>query len=190
MHGQLLLKNYNHIFTPSLNLIYGDNGTGKTTFLRLISGEHILSDSLLTLNDRPLTQEIIKSFSFMPLNTAGLLPLLSGQELLFLFSRFRNCPLKENGVFQSALFQKCLELTSGNFSNGMRQIFRYYIHTFWDPQVLFIDEPFTFLDNTNSRIIKNDLTIRRTSTVIFLTNQAANVSDLEFDYKLEIRPHA
>lgn len=166
-----ICSNLNLSTDSSLNLIWGKNGVGKTTFLRMLKEkwgkiEHSFSE-----------QEI----SYMTATSYGLLPELTGKELLELMKISKNVSLQENKIYLSSLFQKCLITKTKTFSNGMKQIFRYYLHTFWNPKLLLLDEPFQYLDDENTKLICDDLEQRKLRSCIFLSAQKNEVKKLNFD---------
>ncbi len=182
LQGQMVLTKYSNDFTPSLNLIWGENGSGKTTFLKLLSQDSMKPENILLIG--------IKKISFMPLNTNGLLGSISGGEILELMCELKKASIVDNNVYSSELFQKCLTTKAENFSNGMRQIFKYYLHTFWNPELLLIDEPMSFLDSKNRLIISGDLNDRKCNTIIFITHQSPDLSELNIDTRMELKVHA
>lgn len=178
---QIILGNFSHSFGPSLNLVWGENGSGKTTFLRL------LSEPALKLAQIDLIG--ISKISFMPLSTQGLHPDLTGNETLSLWCKFKRTEFVKNDISDSEIFRRCLELKTSEYSNGMRQIFKYYLHTFWDPELLLIDEPLSFLDKNNKEIIINDLLERRNQSIVFVSSQEENPA-IRTDLSVRLNGHA
>lgn len=177
---QIILGNLSHSFGPSLNLIWGENGSGKTTFLRL------LSDPSLKLTQIRL--EGIKKISFMPLSTMGLHPDFRGQDILSLWCKLKQTELVKNEISDSDLFKRCLDMKTSEYSNGMRQIFKYYLHTFWNPELLLLDEPVSFLDKNNKELLFADLNARRDQSIVFFTNQE-EISGIKTDFSVRLNPH-
>lgn len=177
---QNILGNFSHVFGPSINLIWGENGSGKTTFLRL------LSDPSLKLTQ--INREDIFKISFMPLSTLGLHPEMTGKEILDLWCDLKKTRPVKDEIYDSELFQRCLGLKSHEYSNGMRQIYKYYLHTFWNPELLLIDEPLSFLDGKNKGLIIQDLIARREKTIIFVTGQEEFPS-LKADLSVRLSSH-
>lgn len=177
---QIILGKFSYSFGPSLNLIWGENGSGKTTFLRMLS-EPALKLSQIYLDD-------ITKISFMPLSTQGLLPDLKGKEIVSLWCDFKKVNPVKNEISECDLFNRCLELKTSEFSNGMRQMFKYYLHTFWTPELLLIDEPLSFLDKKNREIIVYDLDQRRNRSIIFITNQE-EVPGIQIDLNVRLNSH-
>lgn len=176
LNNNQIIFNFNHEFSASLNLIYGENGIGKTTLLEFLT-------SLPEIN-------CPAKFSYMPINSNGLIPTSTGLEILSLFAAIKKLSPQQNRIYQCDLFQKCLHTNSASFSNGMRQIFKYYLHTYWNPEIILIDEPFSFLDKKNSNLVKEDLNLRKKDSIIFLTTQSQTIEGLEFDTILELKDHA
>lgn len=181
VNGQLYLRDLSATLGPSVNLICGRNGSGKTTLLRLLANFEIQKSHLAA--------EGIDKISHMPLSTAGLLGNISGKELLDLFAKLKQCDPVQNSIYYSPVFQKCLELSTSEFSNGMRQLFKYYLHTFWNPDLILLDEPLSFLDKENQKLILGDIKERSARAVIFLTHQESEIADLDFELKMELHQH-
>ncbi|MBY0516479.1 MAG: ATP-binding cassette domain-containing protein [Bacteriovoracaceae bacterium] len=176
--NNFILNHYSKDILPSLNLIYGGNGKGKTTFLNLLEN-HQVSYGKITLNE-------INDISFFHLQSNGLHDEMVCEDILRLFCIQKNKPLDKNDVYNSSIFQKCLPQKGMTLSNGMRQIFKYYLHTFWHPQLLLLDEPFSFLDSQNKDLIINDLMKRKDESIIFLTSQSKLDEISGIDYRLEL----
>lgn len=179
INNHVLLEDYSNQLKNTTTLIYGANGVGKTTLLNLIFKSKDLQ--LNTINTHK------SSISYLLLNAQGLLPNYTGRDLISTFTRMKKSPQITNTISQSNIFQECLNKESQYYSNGMRQLFKYYLHTFWNPEILLIDEPFTFLDSYHSLLVKEDLNQRKRNTTIILTSQFKEHNGLKIDHMIELK---
>lgn len=135
---------------PGLILISGDNGSGKSTLLKGLSGFQKLDQGKVFYNGTPVAQLKSGTLSFVPATSLGLNPELTGQQHIQLFADSLNVSsvdlknqietYSELKIFEEIYSQKIKES-----SQGMRQLLRVFLHTFFKPEVLFLDEPFMFL---------------------------------------------
>lgn len=132
--------------TGKLYVILGDNGAGKSTLLRVMTGLlKPTSGEVYLLGDAP--EERAGRFGYM-----GHAPLLydelTGVENLTYFGGLYGIHDRERvrGAIRTVGLDPDLDRRVGNYSQGMRQrmsLARAVIH---DPEVLFLDEPFSNVD--------------------------------------------
>lgn len=132
--------------TRKLYVILGDNGAGKSTLLRIMTG--LLKPStgeVRLLGEAPA--EVAQRFGYM-----GHAPLLydelTGVENLRYFAGLYGIDDAEKvrAAIRNVGLDPELDRRVGNYSQGMRQrmsLARSVIH---DPEVLFLDEPFSNVD--------------------------------------------
>lgn len=116
-----------------LVLLLGDNGAGKTTFLRTLAGVQPLlrGEALL-----PLHSEI----GFGGAESARLIPSFTGEELIRFFSLLNNSTLPTSAD-DIELYQVLKSKSYQDMSSGMKQLVKLLIASFDCKKVLLLDEP-------------------------------------------------
>lgn len=186
INQKLVLNNLNLNPTNSIVLIFGANGTGKTTLLKILHGDLTQENNKIHLNQIPITKQNTHEFSFFALNTLGILPDLTGEEHFNLIQNCKKIINFENEIYHSEIIKKCFKTKGQDFSNGMKQMFKYYLHSYWNPKCLFLDEPFSFLDPYNQNLMKKDLEKRKNHSLIFITHQTNKIEGLTIDQTIEL----
>jgi heme exporter protein A len=141
--------------------LFGRNGAGKTTFLRILAGLARPSSGAYSIQlvgrQTPLQQR--GAIGYLSHNTSLYLDLTALENLRF-YAR-----LMDVTAGDEALVKRMAQVgLSGrekepvrNYSRGMQQrlaIARAFLH---DPSILLLDEPFTGLDQTGSDFLKDFL---------------------------------
>jgi heme ABC exporter ATP-binding subunit CcmA len=141
--------------------LFGRNGAGKTTFLRILSGLARPSSGLCRIhlpgNNPPHYPR--GAIGYLSHNTSLYADLTALENLRF-YSQLMNVPADD------ALLEQKIGLVGlggrerepvRNYSRGMQQrlaIARAFLH---DPDILLLDEPFTGLDQAGSEFLKRYL---------------------------------
>jgi len=177
------LRHVSADFAPGkLYVILGDNGAGKSTLLRIMTGLlKASSGGMRLLGEEP--ESVATRFGYM-----GHAPLLydelTGVENLSYFAGLYG--IRELEKVRSAIrtvgLDPDLDRRVGNYSQGMRQrmsLARSVIH---DPEVLFLDEPFSNVDIKSAHDMAALLGEMRNAgrTLFVVTHQPsvlANVAD-------------
>jgi ABC-type multidrug transport system ATPase subunit len=129
-----------------LYVILGDNGAGKSTLLRIMTGLLKPSSGAVRLLGQD-PEEVTQRFGYM-----GHAPLLydelTGVENLHYFAGLYGIAdgEKVRAAIRTVGLDPNLDRRVGNYSQGMRQrmsLARSVIH---DPEILFLDEPFSNVD--------------------------------------------
>ncbi|MDR0311214.1 MAG: heme ABC exporter ATP-binding protein CcmA [Acidobacteriota bacterium] len=139
--------------------VFGKNGAGKTTFLRILAGLARPSSGSLKISfpdgKKPrFTRGAIGYLS----HSMSLYPDLTALENLRFFAGLMHAPADDN-----ALIQRMEAVGLGgrefdpvrNYSRGMQQrlaIARAFLH---NPSILLLDEPFTGLDQIGLEVLEN-----------------------------------
>ncbi len=157
--------------------IFGPNGAGKTTFLRIISGLSRPSSGEVLFNGRPLQEnpEAARAQIGVIGHQSFLYSELTAAENLTFYGKLYGLIDLPSRIKQ-ALEEVGLEARSGDrvagFSRGMLQrlaIARAMIH---NPGVLFLDEPFTGLDQHAATMLASWLRRLRSEqrTILLVTH--------------------
>jgi heme exporter protein A len=156
------LRNLNLIIADGEFIaLFGRNGAGKTTFLRIAAGLSRPSSGtfrarLAGVNEPRLMRGAI---GYLSHNTSLYMDLTALENLRF-FARLLDAPFGDAFLMQK-IDRVGLAGREGepvrNYSRGMQQrlaIARAFLH---DPEILLLDEPFTGLDQAGSDFLKSYL---------------------------------
>jgi heme exporter protein A len=134
--------------------LFGRNGAGKTTFLRILAGISRPSSGKLNIeSDRAAPSSRIRgTVGYLSHDTSLYMDLTAMENLRF-FAQIMNASVEESFLAQRmeqvGLKGRGMEPVR-HFSRGMQQrlaIARAFLH---DPDILLLDEPFTGLDPSGS----------------------------------------
>lgn len=172
-------------FAPGrLYVVLGDNGAGKSTLLRIMTG--LLKPSsgeVRLLGESP--SEVTQRFGYM-----GHAPLLydelTGTENLRYFAGLYGIDSDEKvrEAIRTVGLDPDLDRRVGNYSQGMRQrmsLARAVIH---DPEILFLDEPFSNVDIKSAHDMAGLLGNMRNAgrTLFVVTHQPAVLENVADEY--------
>jgi len=161
---------------PGIILIEGDNGSGKTTLLKALTGWMSAENSNILFNNGHPEKLEKGRFSFLSTTSLGLCPDLTGMEHIELISRSLNVDFatteKRIKDFKDLpVFEEILHSRSENYSQGMKQILRLFLHLFFKPQILFLDEPFLTMSPANRAFFERFIEKLSAESLIFITEQ-------------------
>ena len=154
------LRNLNlNINTGECIAVFGRNGAGKTTFLRILAGLIRPSSGNFTINfpDGKTPRFARGSIGYLS-HSMSLYPDLTALENLRFFAGLMNVCADDDALI------RCMEEVglrgrefdpTRNYSRGMQQrlaIARAFLH---DPAILLLDEPFTGLDQVGLEVMEN-----------------------------------
>ena len=141
--------------------LFGRNGAGKTTFLRILAGLSHPSSGKVTITPEGTTRPryIRGCIGYLSHNTSLYSDMTAVENLRF-YARLMNVPSDEESlsrrITQVGLAGREREPVR-NYSRGMQQrlaIARAFLH---DPGIFLLDEPFTGLDQAGSDFLKGYL---------------------------------
>ncbi len=161
--------------------IFGDNGAGKSTMLRVISGLARPTSGQVTLLGSSDIRSVLAQVGYMA-HAPLLYDEMTGMENLRYFAGLYG-PVDDEKLRQ-AIRTVGLdpELTRyvGQYSQGMRQRLSLARATLNDPKLLLLDEPFSNLDPQSSKGMARLLgTIRDAGrTILIVTHQATHVAEI------------
>ena len=133
-------------------LLQGNNGTGKTTLLRLIAGLIDPDSGLVLINDQPFKARLHNPvISWLPVCESGFWGRLTALEGLSLYAKLWQVPEK---IFSQQLeswkkfpaFNDILNQQTFNLSTGRRQLLHFCRLLINQPKIILMDEPFRSLD--------------------------------------------
>ena len=165
--------------------VFGPNGAGKSTLLRVLCGERRPDGGTVALDDRPVSgaDPGWRSRVGLVSHRTGLYERLTVAENLAFFAAMQLAPPSADAVAR-ALEQVGAGAWSGvparALSRGQRQrvaLARSLLH---DPDILFLDEPFTGLDPSSATLLERVLAARRRADciVVLVTHDLVRGLDL------------
>jgi heme ABC exporter ATP-binding subunit CcmA len=163
--------------------LLGRNGAGKTTLLRILAGLSKPAEGQALILGAPARDEAVRRRIGYLGHGIGVYDDLSALENLMLFGRLMEMDDAARAA-ESALERVGLATVKDGlareFSRGMRQrlaIARAFLH---DPEVLFLDEPFTSLDDRAIAVLQKILAEARArgATIVMSTHQIREAMEL------------
>lgn len=167
IRGRFIFKGINIALSNSSILgITGENGSGKTTLLRILSG--IIPPTTgsldLNINDKVLKRSEISSHIGYVSPYLTLYEEFNPIEHFQIFSKLRSQSFDEAKVIE---YLKLFKLYNRRdeaiktFSSGMKQRIKYILAFLFEPEILFLDEPFTNLDTAGIDTVKEIVTLHK-----------------------------
>ena len=141
----------------------GPNGSGKSTTLKMLTGLIEPSDGAIFFEGEAIHQNPLQykqRFGYVP-EEPHLYSHLTGLEYLTMVADLRNLPLKIarekiNGLLRLFSLHADRHLSISSYSKGMRQKILLSAALLHNPDLLFLDEPFSGLD-VNSALVMRSL---------------------------------
>jgi len=150
----------------------GPNGAGKTTSVEIIEGLRTADAGRVSVLGMDIARipAKIKERIGVQLQAPSLLPLLSAQEILDLFSGFYRKSLSAEEALRLLTLEESRKVLVKNLSGGQQQRLSVALALINDPDIAFLDEPTTGLDPQARHglwsVIKN---MRERGKTVFLT---------------------
>jgi len=161
----------------------GRNGAGKTTLLRILAGLSHSAKGKVTILGGGIRDLAIRQQIGVLGHGIGVYDELSAFENLVFFGRLYNLPDPAgtaNEWLERTGLSKVATGLAREFSRGMRQrlaVARAFLH---NPQILFLDEPFTALDDRAIALLQSLLrdALSEGKTVMMSTHQLREALEL------------
>lgn len=137
--------------------LLGPNGAGKTTTVRVVLGIIKADEGMVTWNGRPFGRSQNVSFGYLP-EERGLYPKMKVHEHLVFLGQI-------NGLSKAEANKRATEWSErfgiaeygrrrvDELSKGNQQKVQIIAALMHEPEIVFLDEPFTGLDPVNSEIL-------------------------------------
>ncbi len=189
-----LIKRYgNLVALKGINLIIeegaivgllGPNGSGKTTFIRIVNNILEPTEGQVLFYDEPLTRRHNTLIGYLP-EERGLYPKISVADQIVYFGMLKGLSRGEAKQKARQWLEKLNALDWWNkkvddLSKGMQQKIQFVVSVINQPKLLILDEPFTGFDPINLQLIKGiikELNDNGT-TIILSTHRMEQVEDL------------
>jgi ABC-type Fe3+/spermidine/putrescine transport system ATPase subunit len=146
--------------------LIGPSGSGKSTFLRILIGLENNAQGSFYFMDQMVHQLPIwkRGFSYVPQNNL-LFPHLDVQENINLTQKFN-----QDEILETLCLFDLLKKHPKHLSGGQKQKISLAIALMNKPKLLFLDEPFSALDQENKNVIIDFLAqyLKREKTPFFL----------------------
>ena len=170
------------IEAPSLIKVYGNNGAGKTSLLRYISG--IFEGNI---NEEECLIEANKGIKLID-NTPSLIEDLSvGENIKFFTKGILYEEKQQDELLTKVGMNKFNGDIVGNLSSGMKKRIETAILIWKKPSIVCLDEPENFLDKDGVKIVKHIIkeTIRSGGIVIY-SSLDKETGDLNYDLRIDL----
>lgn len=183
-YGSLdVLKQVNfEIKENTLNYIVGPNGSGKTTFIKIILGLVTQSSGNIIVNGEKLNglYRYRGNIGYMP-QIASFPENLTGEEVLTLLKEIRNNKTNlDEELIELFQLEKELQKRIKNLSGGTKQKINAVIAFLFKPTILILDEPSAGLDPVSSAILKDKILKEKNNgkTILFTSHIMSELEEL------------
>lgn len=158
--GPMIISGMNHHFRKGTATgLIGANGSGKTTFLRLLSVTAFPTEGTITWRGKPIYKAPHKFLQHIGIvtDTADLPGYLSANELMEWTLRARKkwddreSPGQMDELFKRLHFDERRENLIGTYSSGMLQKTMLACSLITQPEIILLDEPFRALDEPSKK---------------------------------------
>jgi len=173
--------------------IEGGNGSGKTTFLKIIAGicpfEGTVSVANVDLKKSPVVYR--KQVSYAEAEPQ-FPPTLTGTELIQFFRQTRNADQAQlEALIDHLQVGNFLNQAVGGYSSGMIKKLSILLAFIGSPKLILLDEPLITLDVNFIPLLLSVINERQAEGISFLitSHQAFENNKLAFDGKLVVRDH-
>jgi len=125
----------------TLNAVVGENGTGKSTLLKILIGELSADKGTVILNGKA---------GYCPQSPLVFSMLTVEENFRYFASAYgltnHSCKAKQDGLMDQLGFKKYLHYRVEHLSGGTQQKLNLAIALLYDPDILILDEPYSAFD--------------------------------------------
>ncbi len=167
---------------PGVFGLLGTNGAGKTTTIRMILNI-VKKDSGSILWDNKPVESQITNFGYLP-EERGLYPKVKVTEQLMYFASLRRISVAKAKKDISYWLDRMeasqyANMTAEKLSKGNQQKIQFIASILHDPDLIFMDEPFSGLDPVNTELFKGVIheLINKNKYIIMSSHQMSTVEE-------------
>lgn len=173
--------------------ITGPNGSGKTTLIRILCGLIMPTKGKVIFYDnetRPLARENIFQYIGLVGPYLELYEDLTAEENISFFAGMKDINFRDGWIdtlFDRFGLSRYRKQVVRGYSSGMRQRLKYIFALMAKPEILFLDEPTSNLDNSGSQEVYAIMEEQKKQRIlIFATNSVneINFGDQQIDFYL------
>ena len=167
---------------PGVFGLIGTNGAGKTTTIRMILGIMGADKGSATWNGKPITRETL-AFGYMP-EERGIYMKNNVLEQLIYFGMLRG--MNRTDAKKSALrlmerlgVLEYKDMIAEKLSKGNQQKIQLIATIIHNPELIFLDEPFSGLDPVNAEVLRGliEELVEEKKYIVMSSHQMATVED-------------
>lgn len=167
---------------PGVFGLLGTNGAGKTTTIRMILNIVKKDGGTIKWDNKPVTEQI-RSFGYLP-EERGLYPKVKISEQLLYFAKLRGVSSQKAKKDIESWLERLeatqyINMPAEKLSKGNQQKIQFIASIIHDPELIFMDEPFSGLDPVNTDLFKGviyELTSKN-KIIIMSSHQMATVEE-------------
>lgn len=167
---------------PGVFGLLGTNGAGKTTTIRMILNIVKKDSGSIEWKGKPVNEQI-SSFGYLP-EERGLYPKVKIEEQLMYFASLRgvsHSKAKKDIAYWLERMEasQYIHMPAEKLSKGNQQKIQFIASIIHDPELLFMDEPFSGLDPVNTDLFKGVIyeLIGRNKFIIMSSHQMSTVEE-------------
>lgn len=167
---------------PGVFGLIGTNGAGKTTTIRMILGVMQKDEGEISWNGGPISRNTVR-YGYMP-EERGIYPKIKVIDQLVYFAELRGMSRKDAAQAADTWLRRLgvaeyREMTAEKLSKGNQQKIQLIATVIHDPELIFLDEPFSGLDPINTDILKSVIAdlIREKKYIVMSSHQMATVEE-------------
>ncbi len=167
---------------PGVFGLIGSNGAGKTTLIRIILGILSKDSGTISWNGKKLTKKTA-TFGYLPEERGIYTKVKVGKQLTY-FAKLRGMS-SEDAILATEKWckelgmEEYLNVPAEQLSKGNQQKIQLISAFVNNPDILFLDEPFSGLDPVNTQVIKKAINnlVEKGTYIILSTHQMSVVEE-------------
>ncbi|MEX2104643.1 MAG: ABC transporter ATP-binding protein [Bacilli bacterium] len=164
--------------------LLGANGAGKTTTMRMVLGLLEPTEGKITWNGKRIDYSTSNRIGYLP-EERGLYPKLTVKDQLIYLGRLRGMN-KAQVIEKMRTWLERFHITEyenkkvEELSKGNQQKIQFIASVLHDPQLIFLDEPFSGLDPVNVELLKSAVLnlSKEGASIVFSSHQMHHVEEL------------
>jgi ABC-2 type transport system ATP-binding protein len=164
--------------------LLGPNGAGKTSTIRMMIGINLPDSGEVRMFGGPFQRDMLRRVGYLP-EERGLYPKMKVIEQLVFFGELHGLSAAE-AKRRAQLWGERLEIAeqlpkkTQELSKGMQQKIQFIATLLHEPEFIIMDEPFSGLDPSNTKLLENVLVELRNQgrTVLFSSHRMEQVEKL------------